>query len=34
MELIQKILDPFYWILNRFINNEETPGSNAPGASG
>lgn len=34
MEIIQKILDPFYWILNRFINNEETGGSNAPGASG
>lgn len=33
ISLIQKILSPIYWIVNRFINNEEVQ-SNAPGASG
>ena len=29
-EFFERLFAPFYWILNRFVNNEETHGSNAP----
>lgn len=32
VQILQGIIAPIYWILNRFVNNEETQ-SNAPGAS-
>lgn len=33
MTVIQSILGPLYWMVNRFINNESTGDSGAPGAS-